>query len=200
MKALTLVLVGLLLTALVVELLLVSPHPARILRFQRTVVPSSNGLPMVYTVCVSNTSQYPLLCDFMGDFKSPWFKILYLSNGVWYNNEQWYESIDIAKWGGSGVLTALGGGSANVKVPDGATKFKVGLDVTVLTWRGRIGWKLLNSRFGRVLKSLSVYLVKSDMTNQSRTEWSEEYSLDAYTPYNSITPKYVPQALPGSNK
>ena len=62
-------------------------------------------------------------------------------------------------------------------LPKNFTKLKIGLDITSLTWRGRLGWDIYQSRFSSAGLPLALFLFQADYKKRSKIEWSREYDV-----------------------
>jgi hypothetical protein len=130
-----------------------------------TIEPMSTaGSVRVCSVTVSNTTDSDLLCS--GGFNKLWFEVRYSTNGAW-------QQLHIRTPGGGNCLIAphrvL---CSTIEVPQQTQALNVGLDITNLSWRGRLGWWIAGGPCRGLLKPLVGFLVSQDERNRSRMEWS----------------------------
>ena len=166
--------------ALVLILAGSSSLPPKCVEFTTVASSPSNGIPRQVSVIVSNVSDSPLLCNFMADMKSPWFEVAYTTNG------SWHDDVILSFGGGSGIIPPRQAEKGAIAIPDGATKLRIGLHITSLTWRGRLAWKTLGTTNSR-LRSLTGFLMAMDLRNRSRTEWTKESSVASLGATNDPT-------------
>lgn len=148
-----------------------------------TPILSSNDGPRRFSVAVSNLSDSTL--QFVGSARHVRFAIKYLTNGTWGTSNVLIFS------GGPGLLAPHDTLSDTINVPPDATAFTVGLDVTSLTWRGRLAWSLLGSRFETSLHPIMAHLIAQDEKYRSRTEWSEEFAIGEITTPSNAAPNFL---------
>ena len=178
--ALVLVTASLVAAALFLISAVKSSMPPKCVGFTVISTSLSNGVPRQVLVAVSNVSDSPLLCNFMADMKSPWFEVAYTTNGAWHDD------VILSFGGGSGIIPPHQAEKGAIAIPDGATKLRIGLHITSLTWRGRLAWKTLDTTNSR-LRSLTGFLMAMDLRNRSRTEWTKESSVASLGATNDPT-------------
>jgi hypothetical protein len=120
-----------------------------------------------YTVTLSNAAQCPLL--YAGASTKPWYELSVLRNGTWQ------QSRIHTPGGGNGVIYPHQTLPTTIQVPEGATALKIGLEVTALTWRGRLGWWIVGSRLSGILRPVAGFMLGRDESAGSTVEWSEEF-------------------------
>lgn len=150
-----------------------SHEPPSSLRFTVLPINATNSLTRSYAVAVSNASELYILHAFWGHPGNPWLDVAFLNNGIWRSVSR------PGIGGGSTVLCPHGVEKGTIEVPAVAEAFKVGLDVTSLTWRGRIAWTIGQSRCQRVLRPMVTFLMPLDTNKHAKLEWSREYLLEA---------------------
>ena len=147
------------------------PGPSKAIDFGVRPVASTNGLHQECDVVVSNSLDSLVVCLFADGFKEPVVRIAYLSNGIWHSPR------DYRSGGGLGVLRPHQSIKCTVEVPPGATAVRMGLAVTPLSWKGRVGWDILANRKLRALEPVGRFLLSRDtgVATRTRTEWSDAY-------------------------
>ncbi len=162
-------LVPMLLAAYAVLFVDIIPMPARHIAFSlNSVGVNTEGLRQ-YHVAITNISGVPILCT-TSMRKTVWPHVLYLRRGIW---EEAVEERRLA--GGTGVMYPNDYGIGAVAVPSDAEAMRIGMHLTSLSWKGRLGWQILEIRKRGTLISNS--LVSWDTKHRSRTEWSIDYQL-----------------------
>lgn len=154
----------------VLWLLLTNPPSSisgKILSFTLTPLMSSNSTPRLCSVVIANTSGSPVM--FAGGFNKAWLQIDYLTTNGWRSDQI------RTPGGGNGVLQPNQQLTNTVEVPEAASKLRVGLPVTSLTWRGRLAWRVAGNRSVEVLMPLAGFLLRQDEKARSRTDWSGDY-------------------------
>ena len=156
-------------TALAIVVLYSPPPPLKSIEFTVQLLPATNGFSQHCGVMVSNTLDSLVVCAFAEGFKAPALQTAYLTNGIWCLAEGRH-----SLGGGGGVFRPHQLIACTVEVPAGATAMKVGLFVTPLSWRGRLGWEIITHRELGVLDPLGRFLLEQDTGSprRSRTEWS----------------------------
>lgn len=124
----------------------------------------SNGVASA-PVVVSNVSNCPV--EYAGGFGSAWLEVGVSTNGVWR-----YEKLR-TPGGGLAYLGSHRAFSQCVPIPPGVTRWKIGLAITSLTWRGKSAWRMLPDP--GVFRPICGYLLAKDERSRSVTEWSVEY-------------------------
>jgi hypothetical protein len=117
-------------------------------------------------VVISNASEFSVLYPIYGALKDP---MVYIKSA---NGGQWQEAHGSSIAIGDGVMRPHEVKTTSVEVPERTTRFKVGLYITSLTWRGRLAWCTAPNR---PLAPIGRFLMKKDATTRSATEWSEQY-------------------------
>jgi hypothetical protein len=171
MKRIASAAVAVVLICLAVSLLLNSNQrvSSRCLVFTNGPILYSNGHPRSCSVTVSNATDSVL--QFAGGFNKFWFQIDYVDNGVWQR------SYVRTPGGDDGLLPPHKALRDTIDVPEGTEALRVGLEITSLTWRGRLAWLIAGSSFGKFLKPVAGFLLVRDERNRSKTEWSDVYHL-----------------------
>lgn len=140
--------------------------PARSIMLEVAPLSSANSVSGIYTVIVSNASNYPV--TYAEGFNTILFTIAYMSNGVWQTFQVTTPGSDAWLLAPHGVVTDA------IQVPEAASVFKVGLSITSLTWRGQFAFRMSGSRFSEHFKPLMGFLLVQDRERRSKTEWSDE--------------------------
>ncbi len=158
--------------ALLVAVLYSPRVPPKSINFIIRQLPSTNGFHQHYGVIVSNSLDTLVVSVFEEGFKKTKIETAYVTNGIWY-----FPKGGRSIGGGFGVIQPHQALGSTFEVPPDATAVKVGLFVTPLSWRGRLGWGILHSRRFRVLAPLGHFLLGRDtgVKAHSRTEWSDPY-------------------------
>ena len=138
--------------------------PPKSLAFTIKSTRSSNNSPTTISVLLSNASQYPVL--FKAGSDQPWFRIAYLSNGVWTQSS--LRTPD----GGERILRTGESAASMIEVPESAGAVRVGLSITSLTWRGRVAWWLLVNQSQTVFGLVESFLASIEERRRSTNEWS----------------------------
>jgi hypothetical protein len=128
-------------------------------------MPSSNNVPRMVSVVLSNASQYPVL--FKAGDEHPWFKLSCLSNSVW--TETSLRTID-------DEYKTLKKGEALQSIlamPKSIDAARLGMSFTSLTWRGRFAYWLMLNQPESIFGPLQGYLIRIDMRSRSTVEWSD---------------------------
>jgi hypothetical protein len=135
-----------------------------------TVLPvfASNNTAQTCTVIVSNASDHTVV--YTEGFGRIWFDVDYKSNAVW----QHYR---IETNGGPALLQPHGVKKNSITVPAGATEIRVGMELTSLTWKGQLAFRIFRSNFGGSVRPIIHFLLVQDESKRSRTEWSETFSV-----------------------
>lgn len=160
---------------LLITAMLSSRHPPpKSVNFRFRFIDSTNSDRQSAAVIVSNILDSSVLCSFHNGFKEPVLYADYLSNGVWYSCSPIASHFD----GGTGVLRGHQALTVVASFPTGADTVRVGLAVTPLSWRGRMGWSI-ESHWPGVFAPVGRVLLSSDtgVASHSRTEWSEPYKM-----------------------
>ena len=160
-----------------------SGPPPRSLAFTISSISLSNGF-RTCNVVVSNVSDYSVEAG--GGSDTLWFEIAYLTNEVWQYSH--VHTVD----GGLAYMAAHSAERKNlIKIPDTATALKVGLNFTSLTWRGQLAFRIAGGPFGgRVLRTVTGFLLLQDEKRRTKTEWSDEFHL---VETNSVTANAAPR-------
>jgi hypothetical protein len=160
-------------TVLLLVLLSPLPAPPKSIDFTLRFISSTNSSQQSCSAVISNTLNTAVICDFGAGFRAPALLAAYLSNSVWHS------PLVRRPGGGAGVIQPHQSLTSVVELPRGATTVKVGLFVTPLSWRGRLGWSILASRRGGVTATLGRLLLSADTraATRSRVEWSDPYSV-----------------------
>jgi hypothetical protein len=142
--------------------------PLRSIEFEMHILAPTNGVHQLCEVLVSNTLSSLVICYFKDGFTEPVVITSYLSNHIWY------EIPGPRFGGGSGVIQPHQALKAIVEIPPGAAAVRVGLPVTPLSWKGRLGYNLLFKRRPDVFHPLGGFLLSRDTgkASNSRIEWS----------------------------
>jgi len=143
--------------------------PLKSIDFKIIPVLSTNTFSRQYLVTVSNASEYPL--QYTGDGKKLWFHIAFASNNIPRNE---YRRTD---FGYTGLFAPHEVKTDFVSIPVEVKKFKIGIEIISLTWRGKLAWQSIGSRFSDALRPLTLYLIQQDEKRRSKTEWSDDYVL-----------------------
>ena len=160
--------------------IIASPLKPRYVNLAAIPISFSNGITQEYSISVSNTSNTTLLCNFFNQFMCPWFTVVSEKNAVWGEQEI------LSPGGGSGLLLPHQAQSRVSAVPTDATKFKIGLHFTSLSWRGLVAWKILTSSSRKQIRNFAGFLMRMDFRSRSQTNWSEEYILPATINTDSV--------------
>lgn len=141
------------------------PMPTRSLAFGiRMTAPTNEALNTI-SIVLSNVSKYPVL--FPAGFRQPWFRVAYVSNGVWAENAM------RTPGGGKQLLKPHESLQSVIEVPKNAEAAKVGLRITSLTWRGELGLWLFTHCNQGILGQIQSWLSRTEQQRRSTNEWSE---------------------------
>lgn len=124
---------------------------------------------VVCVVTVSNTTGSQLL--YPGGYHQAWFKVRSKTA------DGWRESNVVTPGGGMASIDPHKAITSAFVVQDATSTIQVGLNLTSLTWRGRLGWKLSSCPLQRVLGPFVGRLLHHDEDARSRTIWSQESNL-----------------------
>jgi hypothetical protein len=159
-------------TGFFLALTIVPAMPVKNLCFSATPAVEGNGSNGLYSITVSNCSDFSVLYPFLGG-TGPWFSVQCLTNG------EWHDCHVRGVGGGTAVIAPHQLKQGSIRVPREASAFKVGLHITSLTWRGRAAWSIGTGRFQRTLGPIvGPLLMPSDVRRRTKTEWSGEHSTD----------------------
>jgi hypothetical protein len=120
----------------------------------------------ICSVLISNASD--LNVQYAGGFGKAWLETAFRADGDWNHGQ--------IRTPGGGVAILLPHETLveKVEVPEEVAELRIGLSITCLTWRGRLGWRIASS-LPEVFRPLSGFLLIQDERKRSTTEWSEAY-------------------------
>jgi hypothetical protein len=145
-----------------------APLPPRTLEFRIEPAGPSDPATATHSVTISNKSDFRL--GFRSGVHQPWFQIAFLVGEEWHTSQvHTFENGDM-------FLEPHSTDKGTICVPKEASKARVGLWVTSLTWRARCAKWLAGTRVSNVLRPAIGFLWKLDNCHTTQ-EWSDAIRL-----------------------